>query len=180
MTKTILLDSHSRELNAFYRNRIYSFLEVLEDEYPDFQKWYFDKVFDIETLPNSRSIIICEYKSEICAVSILKSGEKKICTFRVAEKFQGLKIGSNLMKNSIEILKTPKPLITVSEDKILQFKKIFSNFDFNLFKEYNNYYNNYKIEYSYNKPIEIMSHNSIIYSQDICNKLKSNLASNIC
>lgn len=152
--ETILLNRYTIEQNKFYLNKIYSFLELLEDEYPNFKEWYFNKIFINNIILEDRLILLKVYKNEICAVSIIKHTEDKICTFRVTDKFQSLNIGTNLMKDTISIIGNDRPLITVSEDRINQFKSILKKFDFKLYATYQDYYKSNKIEYSFNRPIE--------------------------
>lgn len=152
--ETIFLNNTTLELNKFFLNKIYDFLLLLEDEYPLFKEWYFKKVLSNDYTLDDRSIILKIYKKEIAAVSIIKHSEDKICTFRVNDKFQGLFIGTQLMWETIKIIKNDKPLITVSEDRLEQFSSILRNFDFKLYGIYESYYIKGKKEYSYNKPIE--------------------------
>ncbi|MGV0923954.1 hypothetical protein [Empedobacter tilapiae] len=152
--ETVFLNQYSIEKNNFYLRRVYSFLELLEDEYPNFKEWYFNTLVTNNKFLDDRSIILKIYKNEICAVSIIKHSEDKICTFRVTERFQGLSIGTDLMKETIRVIGNNKPLITVSEDRINQFKSLLQKFDFKLHATYQDYYKFNKIEYSFNKPIE--------------------------
>lgn len=152
--ETILLNRLTIEKNNFYLNKVYSFLELLEDEYPNFKEWYFNNIFINNKLLQDRSLILKVYKNEICAVSIIKHSEDKICTFRVTEKFHGLSIGTKLMEDSIRIIGNNRPLITVSEDRLNQFTPILKKFDFKLYATYSNYYKLNKTEFSFNKPIE--------------------------
>lgn len=152
--ETIILNQFTIDKNRFFLNKIYCFLELLEDEYPYFKDWYFMKVSNNNYSLIDRTIILKLYNGEICAVSIIKNSEEKICTFRVLEKYQGLKIGTELMQNTIDLIKNEKPLITISEDRIEQFLPILKKFDFKLYGLYEDYYKLNKLEYSYNKPIE--------------------------
>jgi len=142
------------EFNALMKS-VYKSLELLNDEYPDFEFWYINKVIS-ETQLGKRSIIVKKYNKEIAAISILKNdlSEKKISTFRVIEKYQYLGIGSILMEESLHCLKTIHPKITVSELRIEQFNKLLRKFDFQLNSLNKNYYRNDVTEFSFNGPIE--------------------------
>ncbi len=133
-------------------DEIFYVVKSLESEYPDFYNWYHQKVY--EGLKNgTRNILVArdEESQNIVGISILKnSDEKKICTFRVVPEFQHKGIGSELMKKSIGILGTNSPLITVSEDRIMEFQKILEKFNFKEVGKYNDYYRKGRFEISYN------------------------------
>lgn len=167
--QTIILNSHTfiqtpNEFNTLIIN-IYKSLELLIDEYPDFKFWYFDKVTS-ETKFGNRTIIVKQQNLEIAAIAILKndSSEKKISTFRVIEKYQNLGIGTILMEESMHILKTIHPKITVSELRIEQFNKILRKFDFRLDSLNQDYYKQGVAEFSFNGPIEKIAPHYTRYS----------------
>ena len=137
---------------AYYRNAIYNFLWRLNFEYTDFRKWYNGLFSENATLNNGREIIICFFQNQIAGVSILKKSnkEKKICTLRVAKKFQKQGIGKDLILKSIEWLETDKPLITVRSSKAYQFEKLFQYFGFKQESIYYGYYSWLSSEIAYN------------------------------
>jgi len=142
------------EFNSLIRN-VYKSLELLIDEYPDFYSWYFNKVIS-GLKSGNRTIIIKQVNNEIAGIAILKDhfSEKKISAFRVIEKFQDLGIGTTLMKESMNVLNTVHPKITVSELRIEQFNKILNKFDFQLNSSNHDYYKQGITEFSFNGPIE--------------------------
>lgn len=105
-----------------WKSRIILFLNGLSDDYPDFDIWL-SRVFD--EVPEGKRVIVLDIAdNDIRGLTILKNidNEKKICTFRVEEKYRNQGIGTNLLKKSHEILDTDKPLITISEKNIETFK----------------------------------------------------------
>ena len=93
-------------------------LSDLEFEYPFFLKWL-HKVFDELQISEKRIILIyCNTDNifDIRGIAILKNTleERKICTLRVLPPYRHQGIGTILLKKSIEILRDPYPLITVS------------------------------------------------------------------
>ena len=93
-------------------------LSDLEFEYPFFLKWLY-KVFEEIQISENRIILIdCNSSNsfDIRGIAILKNTfeERKICTLRVLPPFRHQGIGTQLLRKSIEILKDPYPLITVS------------------------------------------------------------------
>lgn len=155
--KTEILNSSNITLHSNFESykELFHFLEDLQKEYSNFHNWYFKKVFN-SILLGERQIIIKKYKSEILGISILKNNlfEKKICTLRVNEKYRGLKIGTELMNHSLDILDDSIPLITVSSKRLSEFSKLLKNFNFELFKKYEAYYFKGLDEYSFNRPLQ--------------------------
>lgn len=135
---------------------IKDFLSNMSCDYPDFDLWLVKIQSQLET--DMRSIIVCKSISDdkILGVSILKKTltENKICTLRVANKYQRMYIGSKLMELSIRILEDEKPLITVSEDHIAEFSSLLKSFGFEYKNKVKSLYVKDKYEYFYNKPYE--------------------------
>lgn len=141
MMKLIYLSKENKETNNTLAENVFCFLRDLEQEYPNFRNWYFNKVIP-DLAIQKREILIFLDNSEICAVAILKMGiiEKKICTLRVKENYQNKGIATDLLNESIRILGTNTPLITVSSNKLPQFEKLFKKFSFKLESRMDNYY----------------------------------------
>ena len=95
-----------------YYNQIYVFLKWLNLEYPGFNTWYDNLFTENKELKSGREIIICEKEYSIAGIAILKSTEEeqKICTLRVAKRYQRQGIGKRLMELSFEWLQNDKPL----------------------------------------------------------------------
>lgn len=139
------------------------FLSNMSCDYPDFNFWL-DKI-QSQLNTNMRSIVVCKSVSDdkILGVSILKksSEENKICTLRVANECQRMHIGSRLMEMSLRILEDDKPLITVSEDHIIEFSALLKRFRFAFKNKIKSIYINDKYEYFFNKPYE---HQNVLMS----------------
>ena len=75
-------------------------------EYNNFEEWFSQLFISDILLKNDREIIICECDYQLAGVAILKNDdiEKKICTLRVAKRFQKQGIGQHLMELSFEWL----------------------------------------------------------------------------
>lgn len=76
---------------------------------------------------------------------------KKLCTLRVVENYQNKGIGIRLFEKSFETLNTRKPLLSVSEEKLPSFKRIFDCYGFKLTSIKDGYYRPNKKEYFYNE-----------------------------
>ncbi len=136
-----------------YINKIRTFLSDLVIEYPLHDQWFSGVVGELRKNTKTREILfILNNSDEIVGVSILKKTklEKKICTFRVAEKYQRQGIGTMLMKKSLEFLETDKPIITVSGSKHNEFIRLFKRFNFSLNMVYFGKYCDLSFEYCYN------------------------------
>lgn len=135
----------------FYFDSIYQTISQLKEDYPDFYKWYYNKVRD-GVINGNREIIFSVVQGYIAGIAIIKKeqGEKKICTLRVFRQFQHNGIGKKLVAESFDYLHTYKPLITVSSDRDYQFQKLFNYFGFNKTSELSSYYSFGKKEIVYN------------------------------
>lgn len=128
-------------LSNFYINSARRTLALLSSDYPGVGKW-----FDTKVMPGlsnyTRDILLITYRDEIAALSIFKndSFEKKICTIRVAPKYQHVGLGSIIVETGMEYLDTRYPLITVPESKVCQFDNLFNKFNFRINDIKNNVY----------------------------------------
>ena len=147
------------EIGAKASDYIYNNLIDLEKIYPNFDKWFHDKVVrNIENKKNKNREIIFSItggnknKYEISGIAILKNdqNEKKICTFRVHENYRNMGIGTKLFEESFDYLGTNTPIITISEKNLDQFEYHIDKYNFLLVQELNGYYSNGVTEYVFN------------------------------
>ena len=150
--KYSLLKKQDVFTQIYYSKKIYSFLFLLNFEYPNFSRWYQSLFTKNYLLQEEREIILCTLNDKIVGVSILKCSkdEKKICTLRVSPKHQGLGIGSKLLEKSFEIFNNDKPLITIHVSKYYEFKRLFERYNFTLEQQIQGYYGLLRSELSYN------------------------------
>ncbi len=141
----------SFEKNIYYSS-IYAFVKYLNIEYPGFNKWYAGLFEKNRELKNDREIIVCQRDYNIAGVAILKSttAEKKICTLRVARRYQRQGIGRRLMELSFEWLENDKPLFTMHSTKQREFSPLLNYYGFVLEQKKWNYYNLFSTELAYN------------------------------
>lgn len=139
-------------LRSAYRSNIFYFLYNLIYEYPFFTGWYKNLFGNENNIQKEREIIVCEYKSKIVGVAILKATktENKICTLRVAEDFRRIGIGKELFNRSLEWLEDEKPLITIHKRQEEQFSHLLNYFDFKLEQKKLGYYSLFSTEFVYN------------------------------
>ena len=130
--------------------KIYSCLEDAKKYYPNFEKWYNEKVIP-DLINFKRELIIERRNKNIVGISIIKLEEKKLCTLKIIDTFQNRGLGLKLFEKSFEKLNTEKPFLTVSEEKLAEFKKIFNYYSFNLTSVHNSLYRDGKKEYFFNE-----------------------------
>lgn len=135
--------------NNYYIS-LYALLKSAEFYYPEFKKWYMEKV--IPSLPTDDREVIFEYRnSEVAGMAIIKKSENKLCTLKVMEKYKNKGIGLKLFEKSFNALNTRKPFLTVSEEKLIEFKTIFEHYNFQCTSVHNNLYRKNKKEYFFNE-----------------------------
>lgn len=133
-------------------------MSFLKKDYPRFYDWFTSKVIPgINTA--QRQIYIASPSDNldcIAGVMILKDTvqEKKICSLYVAEEYRSNKLGTKFLSLAAEVLKTEKPVITVSSTRANVFSGLFKKFGYSLYECYPEYYSADTHELSYNGPIE--------------------------
>ncbi len=128
------------------------FLSPLETYYPNFHEWYYYKV--VPDVSSGKRRVLTEMTcGEIVAVAILKKyeDEKKICTFRVSKEASGRGLGTKLMRESLDWLECPKPLLTVNEENASEFARFLKKFNFQESRAVNGLYRPNKLEIIYNE-----------------------------
>lgn len=130
---------------------VYRELMNLQNEYPNFKKWFFEKVVP-GVFSGERIIVTVSDGDDLLGVMILKnSSEKKICTLRVLPKFQRQGIGHLLLDYAISVLGTSNPVITVSDEHIQEFSSILlGDYNFSLTELQAGYYRKDHTEYVFN------------------------------
>jgi len=154
ITKEIIKDYN---VNYFYNQimnkclaDLYNSIADASVYYPDFNFWYKEKV--IPGIINRTRDLIMEYRDGIIAgISIVKHEEKKLCTLRVLDPYLNKGIGLKLFDSCFSVLETEKPFLTVSEEKLPEFEKLFKYYGFKLTSIHKDLYRKNKIEYFYNE-----------------------------
>ncbi len=109
--------------------------------YPGFKEWlYF--TFRPEYFLGKRSILIATSEGSLAGMSLLKktSDENKICTFFVNPFFRENKIGTEMMKRSLDHFKGDRTLISVSEERKEELYPTLSSAGFELSHSMNGFY----------------------------------------
>lgn len=133
-------------------NEIYSIVEHLNEDYPRYKEWFYNKQVN-GCFSRFRDILFIKNEnSKIIGVSFLKmeDNEKKICTLYVCEEYRKKGVGSMLLEESFNILGTKKPIITFNEDKLFMFEKIIVKYNWKLTKIVDSLYKDGIKEYCFN------------------------------
>lgn len=154
-----LLSSLKLEKNEYMNllEELYKFTRHLEKDYKGYEDWFWKK--QIKGLENqTREIIIAYNENEISGIAFLKNDEeKKIATLFVHPNHRGKGIATNLIELSFNVLSTNTPVITLSANKMGQFKKIIEKYNWKITDTISKgYYNNEAEEYVFNEQPKIL------------------------
>jgi len=143
--------------DSFIETRRPSFIDVYEQiksagiYYPKFSEWYFQKV--VPDLALGRRQTITEVRGgNVVGTAIVKlSEELKLSTLKVSHNYENRGIGLKLFEKSFELLDTKKPFLTVSEERLPLFQKVFKYYDFELTSVHKDIYRIGKKEFFFNE-----------------------------
>lgn len=125
----LLKQGYSVEYINKILNKILILSMQVKDDYPDYRQW-FQTVQIPGIYDETRNIIVAHINDKIVGfVSLKKTDEKKICTFYVEKNYRKNKIGALLAEKAINYLEEEKPLITIPMDKLHEFIKIASKYN---------------------------------------------------
>jgi hypothetical protein len=130
---------------------VFNTIEPISQFYPGFKDWFWDKVVP-GVVEGNDEIILAEERNELVGVSIIKkTGEKKLRALRINPKFQKTGKGLYLIDESLKRLNVDKPIVSVAEEMIHDFSRIFINrYNFNISHVYKGLYRKEKLEYEFN------------------------------
>lgn len=132
-------------------NEVWQFIEPLSNEYPEIRQWFNDKV-QPGVLCGTRKLFTVERDDRLVAVAIAKreDGERKLCSVRVAPEMYGKGLGVRLIEEAMGWLDERYPLLTVSEEKIGAFARIFDYFGYRQTRATVGLYRPGRTEFTYN------------------------------
>lgn len=128
------------------------FLLPISGSYPKIDNWFMDKVVP-GLYDGSRKLFIHRRSGQIVALGIAKKtrNELKICTVRVSADYIGKGLGVRIFKEAMSWLGTDMPHLTVSEEKLSEFEKIFHHFGYKLTSTIKGIYHPNSVEYFFNE-----------------------------
>jgi hypothetical protein len=145
---------HSRPLGVDEYEAL-CFLLPLSEDYPDFERWFRSKVVPGIRV-GTRKLFRIERNGDLVGIGIAKreEEERKICTVRIAHSFFGRGLGLKVFDNCLRWLDTDRPHLTVSEQKLPAFERIFDSYGFELTSKKYGRYLPRVTEFSYNESIQ--------------------------
>lgn len=154
MSKTIDAVSLARDQESAsgMLAEVLSRVQDLKDFYPGFDAWLSQRV--VPGLQSGDRSILVEYRQGLLAgLAILKDDgvEKKLCCLRVLPGFEDrYGLGVRLFEKSLEKLETKYPLLSVAEERLSAFARLFNHFGFELGGVHHGLYRTERTEYAFN------------------------------
>ena len=130
-TLSSLIGNH--QLFCKFAQDAYSVTDCLCQDYPKYFEWYWSK--DLPRVFNGTGeIVICTIDDNIAGIASLKkiNTEKKICTFFVVKEYRGQHVATKMLEYIFEYLGTSKPLIVITDYKVLSFVPIIKKYNWKL------------------------------------------------
>ncbi|TGP45402.1 hypothetical protein EN873_40845 [bacterium M00.F.Ca.ET.230.01.1.1] len=129
---------------------IYPAIQHLELMYPRFRQWYFDLVAkEIES--STRRIFVSRTDERILGIALAKRGaEKKLCTLWIEPSARSSGLATSLAAEAFSWMGTNKPLFTVPEERMSEFRGLLTRWDFCETERLVGYYRKDKVEYVFN------------------------------
>ena len=149
-TLSSLIDNH--QLFCKFAQEAYSATNCLRQDYPKYFEWYWSKNIP-RVFNGTGEIVVCIIDDNIAGIASLKkiNTEKKICTFFVVKEYRGQHVATKMLEYIFEYLGTSKPLITITDYKVLSFVPIIKKYNWKLTQiTSKGYYNNASCEFVYN------------------------------
>ena len=130
-TLSSLIDNH--QLFCKFAQDAYSATDCLCQDYPKYFEWYWSKNFP-RVFNGTGEIVVCIIDDNIAGIASLKkiNTEKKICTFFVVKEYRGQHVATKMLEYIFEYLGTSKPLITITDYKVLSFVPIIKKYNWKL------------------------------------------------
>lgn len=132
----------------------------LRDFYPRFDDWLAGKV--LPGLVAGERTLLVEYRDGLlAALAVVKDDglEKKLCCLRVFPGYQNSHgLGIRMFHRAFDVLGTDKPVLSVAEERLPVFDRIFDHFGFELAAEYQELYRPGRSEFAFNGELTANGH----------------------
>ena len=129
MEKYILSEMNRKNFSKA-TNEIYLLTDYNHKQYQEYLKWYYTKNIP-RVLDGTGEIIFYLDGLTVAGLSILKKDltESKICTLMINEEYRRRGYGKELLESSFDYLGTDKPLITIPNNRIEEFKSFIDTYN---------------------------------------------------
>lgn len=155
MNTSVMIDAASLardpEQTSGVLSEVLSHVRDLKDLYPHFDVWLTDQV--LPGLSSGDRSILVEHRSGVLAgLAILKDDgfEKKLCCLRVLPGFQDTGLGYRMFEKAFDQLETRSPLLSVAEERLPVFTRLFDHFGFELAETHRDLYREGRTEFAFN------------------------------
>lgn len=151
ISKNNFLKQQYKNLMVFrlFIDEIYKKISAAKQYYPNFENWYYTNVIP-SILDGDKEFLFKIKNNKIVGLAIIKHTEKKLCHLSIFNEYRNRGYGLQLFEKSFEVLGTNKSYLTVSEEKYIEFKRIFNYYGFKLEDKKLNAYRENKYEYYFN------------------------------
>lgn len=137
-------------LPGFEAERAWTALRQLEAVYPGFRSWFFELVVP-GLADGSRRIFERVGPHGLEGLVIAKrKAERKLCTIWTADHARGRGIAAELILEASEWLGTEKPLLTVPEERLSEFRSLLNRLDYCEVEALQGWYRPGKTEHVFN------------------------------
>ena len=138
--KKFLLSELCEENISQIIEELYQETSENEEQYPNYKKWFYETNLP-RVFSKKGEIIFYRDAFQIAGLSILKKDnqESKICTFKIHHTYKKTGLSRKLLEDSFDYLETAKPLITIPQNKLLEFSKIIEDYNWVLIGSTNQY-----------------------------------------
>lgn len=133
-----------------YFDTVVTQLESLSPYYPDIGQWFQTRVL---TNPETYQLVVKTTDAVLAGFAIIKvdPSEPKICCVRALPDYQNRGVGIQLIDTALELLDTANPLVTVSEELLHHYSRIFvKRYGWSLDDVVKGRYRRGKLEYGFN------------------------------
>lgn len=147
-----MITFQSQNFNIYNMSTVGDMLVDLDKYYPNITHWYTNKVIPGIIVGDEKMIIATENNIIKGFVMGKKTeAETKLRCIRVVPDYQYNGLGTTLIEKMTELLECEKPHLTVAEELIHHYSRIFVNrYNFNLDHVSKGEYRNNKLEYHFN------------------------------
>jgi hypothetical protein len=152
-----LLTSSDQPTKPFYHSaealglpEVFEALSCVHGMYPGFREWLFGKVVAAPT--GERAIFLETSGPRIVGIAIAKRSisERKLCTLWVRHDARVGGVASSLANAAFDWLGTNRPLFSVPEERISEFRGLLRTWEFAEPQALSGYYRPNKIEFVFN------------------------------
>jgi hypothetical protein len=129
---------------------VWQHLSHLEDRYPNFRSWYYDKVIP-GAFEGKRCLLACLAGENLLGIAIAKRGEEeKLCTLWVCQEARAVGVANIIAQRAFDWIGTSRPLFTVPEEQIPFFRGLLRRWNFDQTQKIAGYYRQGKVEHIFN------------------------------